>query len=81
MPFETGCHEGARYARGHRTDQIDIAGCVRPESVELDRRTADQYRHGAVFLEETLKPHHQRGGAAWPLLGRNDLVNVHGYNI
>ena len=81
VPFETGGREGARYARGHRTDQIDIAGCVRPDSVELNRRTADQYRHGAVLLEETLKPHHQRGGAAWSLLARKDPINLHRYRL
>jgi hypothetical protein len=48
MPLETGCRQGARHERGDGAGQIDIAGGVRAQSVQLHRRTADQHR-GRAF--------------------------------
>jgi len=81
LTFEPSLLERLRGAWRDRTHQIYISGRIGTPRIKLDSCASHHHRRGFLVIKKTLKPSHQRCSTGRSFIQREDLFEIHKYNL
>jgi hypothetical protein len=80
-PLEPLRFEPSPNGSGNESDEIEIAGCVRPAGQKLNRGTADEYRNPVATAKKALDPCRDRRRSSRSFGQRERFFEFHDHNL